>query len=228
MNFRREPGAGEAFALPGRRPGGLCGAAGEELSGEGFRLGEAALLDETAVVVIAQIDDPVVDGAGPFAVWEQPGGVGAEGSEQDGDVLVPPGDEDVVAVRLVAEGLDQRLGIVGAEGCVERQVQGVAERLQSEAGANAAGLIGSSVEGVDAQGVALKVKGIKVAGIGLRARKARRGEAAAVLWLFGMADDEHGGIVEMILRVQRQRPEKDGQEPGERAGSDAITGRRAG
>jgi len=74
---------------------------------------------------------------------------------------VTPGDERVVAVRCGAKKGDERNGILGADGAVERKACGLAERFERETRADAVGGVGAGVERVDAEIEAAFAEGLK-------------------------------------------------------------------
>jgi hypothetical protein len=106
----------------------------------------------------------------------------------------------MVAVRRVAKERDERVGILGADGAVERKARSVAEGLERKARADAVGGVGAGIERVDAEIQAAVVEGFEVMDVGVGAGLAGGREFAAERGLFGVTDDENGVAGEVILR----------------------------
>jgi len=166
--------------------------------------------------VEAEDDHPIVGIVGPLATGDEVGR-GAEGCEQRRDGTVTPRDEGMVAVRLGAKQRDECIGILGADGAVERKAGGAAERLEREARADAVGGVGAGVERVDAQVEAAVVEGLEVVDVGAGAGFACGCELAAEWRLLCVAHDEDGVAREAIVRDGRcgvERKRERGSEDG--------------
>lgn len=113
-------------------------------------------------------DDPVVGVIRPLTVRKQRRR-GAERGEQRGDGAMSPGNERMISVLSCAKKGNECGGIFCADGAVERETGGVAERLEREARANAVRGVGAGEERVDTQVEAAVMERLEVVDIGVGA-----------------------------------------------------------
>ena len=85
--------------------------------------------NQTAVLIVAKQDDPIIDRIWPFAVGEEAVGVRSERPEEGRDVRVMPGDENPLSLLRRTQGSRQFSGLVIAKARIDRQLRGLRERL---------------------------------------------------------------------------------------------------
>lgn len=157
---------------------------------------DALGINEIAIGVVPQLKHPAKDIVRPASVREKLGGIGAERLGELGNVAVVPADQDVLTVRPGAEVIRQFLEFFRRESLVDVPVQGFAQGLDGQERTVAVRGIGGGDEIIQFHRLGIHGEILKVPDIGLGALFAGGCQRVAAGGLFGMADDQDGGVAQ--------------------------------
>ena len=95
------------------------------------------------VLVVAQLNEPVILIVRPFAFAEECIGINAQRAEQSGNIPVMPADQNICAVRPALDIIDQLRKLVVLEPSVYLETEFIGERFEGKARAmTVAGILG--------------------------------------------------------------------------------------
>src|SRR5262245_21479323 len=144
---------------------------------------------QTALIVVAQQNNPTEHVTGPFAFWKKSVGVGTQHTQQLRNSAMAPADHDISAGRKVVYFVNQFRNLTGLKSSVDLQTERLRSRLKGQARAVTTACISGRKQEFQFERLPVDGERFEIFHIGLSSSSSCRRDSVAVRCVFGMANN---------------------------------------